>query len=30
MPMVIVDYGCATGELSIEPFKVMIEEIRKI
>ncbi len=29
-PMVIVDYGCATGELSIEPFVVMIEEIRKI
>jgi hypothetical protein len=30
VPMVIVDYGCATGELTIEPFIVMIEEIRKI
>jgi hypothetical protein len=30
VPMVIVDYGCATGELTIEPFVVMIEEIRKI
>jgi len=30
VPFVIVDYGCATGELTIEPVAIMIEEIRKI
>ena len=30
VPFVIVDYGCATGELTIEPVATMIEEIRKI